>query len=442
VQFNYRNAFRRSGYGGSAPDGRPAVGDIILETIGSTGLSFGDGTAQTGTLRYVVTSINVPGDWLFVEALNPGTNNVGVLHTFPGNGPYNVTSFSCCRIGGLQNAGDSYGASTIVTLGTGNSSPVSNMVPIVSVPASGVQTWRLQAADANGDPLRFRLATPAEFQSGSQPLGLTIDATTGIVSWNTAGRALGLYWTQQAVEELNPDGSVKGKITVDYLINLVNSTTNRPPAFTAPVCNSTRSVLVGQPLTIAVSASDPDAGNTVTLLVAGAPPGATFSTTPGNPASGTLSWTPLTSQTGPRVITFSASDENGGQDICSITVVASFLADVWPGSISVSSTPSVWVIVLSTPDFNATTIDLATVRLGDGVGSDTPMQRRPDGSFYFQQTDFNRDGRPDRVLFFSVGEMRTNGDLVLGQSELVMNGQNATTGQFRAISRVMPTITP
>ena len=441
VQFNYRNAFRRSGYPGTALDGFPAVGDVILEEIGFTGLDFGDGTAATGTLQYVVTSINPAEDWLFVEALNPGTNTPGILHTYAANGSYLATSYSCCRISGLQNAGDTYGASTIVTVGTSNNSPVSNMVPIVNVSSGGTQTWTLLAADANGDPLRFRMADATETQGGDQPPGISIDPTTGVVSWNTTGLPLGLYWTQQAVDELNPDGSVKGKITVDYLINLQAATVNRPPVFTSPACNSTRSVLVGAPLTIPVSASDPDATDVVSLVVSGAPPGATFTTTPGNPAQGTLTWTPLTSQTGPRVITFTASDAQVGVN-CSITIVASFLADVWPGSISLSRTTSVWVIVLSTPDFDATAIDLSSVRLGNGVGTETPMLRRPDGSFYYQQTDFNKDGHLDRVLFFSVPDLRANGDLVLGQPELVLTGINSTTGQFRAISRVMPIITP
>jgi hypothetical protein len=43
ADFEFRSAFRRSGYSGTAPDGRPAVGDIIQEFIGATGLNFGDG---------------------------------------------------------------------------------------------------------------------------------------------------------------------------------------------------------------------------------------------------------------------------------------------------------------------------------------------------------------------------------------------------------------
>lgn len=443
IQFTYRNAFRRSGYGGTAPDGLAAVGDIIVEYIGATGLDWGDGSAATGTLRYIVTSINPTGDWLFVEALNPGTDTPGLIHTYPANGAYTATSFSCCRIGGLQNAGFFYGASTIVTVGNGNSSPISNIVPIVNVAQGGVRSWTLPATDANGDRLRFRLADATETQGGDQPPGLTINPTSGVLSWNTAGLPLGLYWTQQTVEELNPNGSVKGKVTVDYLINLQQQVAqNDAPVFSTPACNSSRSVLVGRPLSLQVRATDPNAGDVVSLLVAGAPPGATFNATAGNPATGTFAWTPLTSQSGPRIVTFSATDDNAAQTLCSVTIVASFQMDVWPGNISLARTASVWVLVLSTADFDARNIDLASARLGNAVGTDTPMLRRPDNSFYFSERDFNNDGRPDRALFFSVPAMRANGDIAVGQPELVLTGVSSVTGQFRGVSRVMPTITP
>jgi hypothetical protein len=51
AEFVLTNAFRRSGYAGTAPDGRPAVGDIIVENVGITRLFFGDGV-QTAVLRY------------------------------------------------------------------------------------------------------------------------------------------------------------------------------------------------------------------------------------------------------------------------------------------------------------------------------------------------------------------------------------------------------
>ena len=456
IEFNYSNAFRRSGYSGTASDGRPQPGDIITESIGATGLNFGDGSSQTGTLRYLVTSVNVAEDWLFVVALHPGTNSPGIIHTYPANGTYTASSYSCCRIGSLQNgANGGYGVSTRVTVGTGNRSPVSNITPIIVATPDGPQRWTIPAFDSDGDRLRFRMATPTEAGSSfggglAQPSGMTVDAQTGTVTWHPSGLPFGLYWTQQIIEELDAQGNVKGFVAIDYLVRLQQqSTTNRAPTFTMPQCGGTQSILVGQTLTLPVRATDPDNGDIVTLNVAGVPPGATFNSTPGNPATGTLSWSPLTSQTGPQIVTFSATDGGGLLAQCSYTIIASFQADVWPGSISFKRTSSVWVTVLSTPDFDATAIDLSTVTLGDGQGTDTPMLKRANGTFYFQEKDFNNDGRMDRVLFFSVPALKANGDMKKPPASStpikwnpVLRGQTTTTGGFRAVPRVPPTLTP
>ena len=87
VEFRFAAAFRRGGYSGSGADGRPVVGDIITEFIGGTSLSFGDG-AGTSTLRFRVIAFSQTEDWIVGEALHPGTEDVGVRHTYQGAGPY------------------------------------------------------------------------------------------------------------------------------------------------------------------------------------------------------------------------------------------------------------------------------------------------------------------------------------------------------------------
>src|SRR5687768_14478201 len=68
VRFQLVNAFRRSGYTGSAPDGLPRIGDIITETVGATAFLFGDGQS-TATLQYRVIAFSEPENWIAVEAL-------------------------------------------------------------------------------------------------------------------------------------------------------------------------------------------------------------------------------------------------------------------------------------------------------------------------------------------------------------------------------------
>src|SRR5262249_26557732 len=158
--------------------------------------------------------------------------------------------------------------------------PVSTMPPIVICPQNALCTFAVPATDPDGDPITFRLSTPLEADTStfrqpgppSAPNAASIDATTGIYSWDTTGATLGpatlntLYSTQVTVEERNGLGNVVGKIAVDFFIQLVPQV-NTPPTFSQPVCGTTFSGQTGVPITFTVAASDADAGDTVTLNV-------------------------------------------------------------------------------------------------------------------------------------------------------------------------------
>lgn len=341
VEFTYKNAWRWNGYTTCYPDGtgasatscsgtggRAAPGDIIYEGIGITRLAFGDGST-TPVLFYLVTSVNESENWLFATALQPGTNSPNIIHHYASTGPYTASSFRCCRVGGLGNPGSGYGVETVVTL-DGNRSPISNLPPIIQVPQGGAVSWAIPAVDGDGDNLRFRNATSAEATGsafgGSQPTGLTVDATTGVVSWNTAGLPLNrLYWTQQIIEELDAAGNPKGRVALDYLIKVVETVAgNDPPALedpnSPPVCGQNFVTQVGNTLSIVLTATDPDPGAVVTISVNGLPPGATAPPATGNPASTTVTWTPTASQGGPHVLTYTATDNFGSQAFCSFTI--------------------------------------------------------------------------------------------------------------------------
>jgi hypothetical protein len=329
IEFAYKNAWRRSGYFGTGPGGRPAPGDIIFEGIGSTGLCFGDGQC-TSTLEYMVTSIDEANDWLFAQALDPVTRTLNVRHTYAGPGTYTADSYSCCRVTTLVNAGGAsgYGVTTTVHVGTGNRSPVSNLVPIINVPVGADFSWTIPAADADGDPLRFRMATLPEagsLQGGGMtlPTGMNVDPMTGVVTWNAAGTANGqLRWTQQIIEELDANGAVKGQVGIDYIIRIVAAVEdNDAPLQSGPSCGSILASRVGDLFTLDVTASDAQPTDAVVIQFAGVPAGASVSTTDGNPASGTLTWTPSAGQDGPNVVTWTATDGHAAQAVCSYTIL-------------------------------------------------------------------------------------------------------------------------
>jgi hypothetical protein len=80
------------------------------------------------------------------------------------------------------------------------------------------------------------------------------------------------------------------------------------------------------------------------------------------------------------------------------------------------------VAVLSTATFDATTLDPATIVLGDETGSDTPVAKRNNSRYFASAEDVNGDGRLDLVLQFSVPALVANGDLTSSTTSLVLRG--------------------
>jgi len=362
-------------------DGHPGVGDVVREDIGGTQFFFGDGShipSGNTPMFYQVTSIDMANNWMFVQGLDPSTFGTAgavidpmIAHTYTGNtATFTAGLDDCCRISGtdppnghINNPDFGYRVQTIVNVGgtfAGNSSPVSNEIPIVNCPIStdapcppGVGqtcTFTVPGVDPDGDPLFFRMATSSEAFNGlvnssnspgsvfHQPgppnstFSASIDSSTGVYTWNTCGATLAssglntLYSTQVIIEDRLPDGvTVKSHIPVDFLIQLV-PLVNNPPQFDhppTPVCGSTQTVLAGNNVSFTVQATDPDVGDIVTLNVAGLPTGATMNPTlptTGNPVSSVLSWTPTAAQVGTYVVNFSATDQSQQQVTCPVTI--------------------------------------------------------------------------------------------------------------------------
>ena len=77
-------------------------------------------------------------------------------------------------------------------------------------------------------------------------------------------------------------------------------TGNQPPVLAAI---GSKTATVGQALAFTASASDPDAGQTLSYALVGAPAGATI-----NPSTGAFSWTPTAAQVGANTVTVRVSD--------------------------------------------------------------------------------------------------------------------------------------
>ncbi len=329
VKFTIVDAFRRSAYTGTASDGRPAIGNIITENTGATSFSFGDG-GNTGTLQYIVTAIDTAEDFLIGEALNPGTSSRGVLHTYSGAGPFTAQISSAARISALNNrSGGSYVLTTTVRPLSGNSSPKSSLSPVVVVPQLAAASFLVPGADANGDGLRWRLSTDAEAGGGASPSNLSVNANTGLVTWNNVGLNTTNPWTVQIIiEDLDTSGNVKSQTPVDFLMEIDPNAAGNPPVVTINPSGPV-TILPGNPVSFSVSSTDPDASSTVSLNASGLPGGSTM--TPTLPVSGsgatgvnsTFNWTPSASQTGSFPIVFTATDNTGRQTSASKTITVS-----------------------------------------------------------------------------------------------------------------------
>ncbi|HLA40883.1 MAG TPA: putative Ig domain-containing protein, partial [Candidatus Glassbacteria bacterium] len=141
------------------------------------------------------------------------------------------------------------------------------------------------------------------FAASGLPTGATFSAASRLFRWSPAVGQIGNFRVSFLVTD--PDGLIDGqdiKITVEDPVREVNS----PPEL-ATVGNHT--VEESSSLSFTVTATDPNAGDVITISVRGLPTGASFSTTAAvGSASGTFDWTPGLLEGGSYELTFSVTD--------------------------------------------------------------------------------------------------------------------------------------
>ena len=287
------------------PDNNLLPGD----TLSYQNIFLGDGTFAT--LHAEVIFVDIEDDWLLAEAK--------VNHTYSGpnnNGnPWVAHTQSCCRLSGLGNASDTqYRMQTTIDMEQDTSgAPVSQMTAIVDCPDGGTCTFNVPGAQPDNHDVTYSLAAAAEAGPGYvSPPGASIDASTGLFSLDTGGKAEGSLWTTHVViEDRDSSGNILSTSQIEFITRIVDNVT--PPVFDVPPSPSsgaTLGVSAGQTVTFDIQASDPD-GPALELDVIGLPPGATFPT-PGTgdefERSSTFTWTPPANQVGAHSIIFLATD--------------------------------------------------------------------------------------------------------------------------------------
>ncbi|MBL8114876.1 MAG: IPT/TIG domain-containing protein, partial [Acidobacteria bacterium] len=324
VSYTVRFSARRSGYAGTAPDGRPAIGDVVREDIGATSFDFGDGDT-TSTLYMRVIAVDAINDTLTAFLEEDLTTTPGkITHVYADGTPLLAFFTSCCRISeDVLNPDGGYRAEVAVTPGGANRCPTSNAASNVDTFPGRTLTLLIAANDADGDSLTYRFATTAESLLDVAPIPGTTLSTGGILTWVVpSNQQLGPYSTQVVIS----DGV--NKIPVDFTITVRDPALGQPPAFIQPPtpCGKIINTNVGSPVSFEVRASDPEIAQQVTLNNTGLPTGATFvAGAPSNPASATFAWTPaaidnLTAS----IVVFTASDGVLSATPCSVVIAVGF----------------------------------------------------------------------------------------------------------------------
>jgi subtilisin family serine protease len=120
-------------------------------------------------------------------------------------------------------------------------------------------------------------------------------------------------------------------------------------------------------------------------------------------------------------------DSGTGADALPLTVTRRPISiDVFPGSsgnpisLTEKGQGQIPVAVLSGNSFDARRVDLATVTLGNGDGTDTPASMLPNGRVMAVLRDLDRDGDVDLLLHFDRGQLIGNGDLTSTTASLTL----------------------
>lgn len=293
-----------------SPDRPPVVGAPAAIAV-----------VEGGTLSLTVSASDPDGDPLSaldadLSQLPPGNDAVftpapgftsGTLVWHPSHadsGTYSVTF----------TASNALAASAVTSIHVSNA----NRPPLVAAPGSVAATEGaplsifVLAGDADGDPIASLTADLSLLPAGHGAVFTPGPGnTTGALAWTPAFTHAGTYRVRFIAANVQADTAETWIVVADV---------DRAPVVVAP---AGASVLAGEPLTVNVTASDPD-GDGIASLSAGLsnlPPGhgATFTPGPGN-TSGTLSWTPAPGDTGTYDVVFTAANALTGQSVTRLVV--------------------------------------------------------------------------------------------------------------------------
>ncbi len=228
---------------------------------------------------------------------------------------------------------------TVVVSSSGtNQPPVVTSIPVFVATVSQPYTYQATASDPEGDALQFSLI--------AAPVGMTIDATSGLLRWTPTTTQLGANSVLLAVTDMA--GNVA---TQSFVIRALS--TNHPPTITStPGTTAT----AGAAYNYDVATVDPD-GDPITFALSTAPAGMTID------SQGRITWSPQVGDTGSQPVLVTATDGRGGTASQSFAVIVTADTEAPQVSLFLSSNPvdlgtSVTVEVVATDNVAVTSLVL------------------------------------------------------------------------------------
>ncbi len=247
-----------------------------------------------------LTAADVPSGATFTAGPGDTTGTLSWTPEAGQAGSYTVTFTAANLLSGS--------APTVLTVLDAAAPPVVTAPPAVSVGALSLLTVNVTASEPGGLPIDSLTADLSGLPPGAS-FAASPDNTSGTLSWTpAAGDADSSYQVTFTATAAGVSGSATTTITV-----------TQPDA--APIVAAPATATVGEnsPLSVSVTASDPDGDAITSLTASGLPTGATFSAGPGN-TTGTLNWTPGYAQAGTYTVTFTAANTLSGTGTTEITV--------------------------------------------------------------------------------------------------------------------------
>ncbi|BDV43726.1 sulfurtransferase [Geotalea uraniireducens] len=171
-----------------------------------------------------------------------------------------------------------------------NRAPVISSTPATAAVVGQLYSYQVVANDPDGDTFYYLLSAPT---GKTVPPGITIDRTTGLISWTPGSSTPSSYDLVVTVMDMK-----FATATQSFTVTVTDSKVNEPPTISStPVMSAT----AGVAYTYHVVASDPN-GDSLTFGLSAAPAGMEID------SLGNLAWTPTVSQAGSNTVTIAVSD--------------------------------------------------------------------------------------------------------------------------------------